>query len=87
MLLFKQMMIVYLFYQENKLNKLKINKLQKSAFPPNFVHSLDSTHMMMTAIEMERLNIPFTAVHDSYWTYPCHVDEMNKVFYNNNNNY
>ena len=23
---------------------------QKSAFPPNFVHSLDSTHMMMTAV-------------------------------------
>ena len=22
---------------------------QRSAFPPNFVHSLDSTHMLMTA--------------------------------------
>lgn len=24
---------------------------QKSAFPPNFIHSIDSSHMMMTAIE------------------------------------
>ena len=23
---------------------------QGSAFPPNFIHSLDSTHMMMTAL-------------------------------------
>jgi len=23
---------------------------QKSAFPPNFVHSIDSCHMMMTAL-------------------------------------
>ena len=30
---------------------LPISKMkQKSAFPPNFVHSLDSTHMMYTAI-------------------------------------
>lgn len=24
---------------------------QASAFPPNFVHSLDATHMMLTALE------------------------------------
>jgi DNA-directed RNA polymerase len=24
---------------------------QASAFPPNFIHSLDATHMMLTAIE------------------------------------
>ena len=23
---------------------------QKNAFPPNFIHSLDSTHMMLTAL-------------------------------------
>jgi len=29
---------------------LPVNKnKQKSAFPPNYVHSLDSTHMMYTA--------------------------------------
>lgn len=24
---------------------------QASAFPPNFIHSLDATHMMLTALE------------------------------------
>ena len=24
---------------------------QRTAFPPNYIHSLDSSHMMMTAIE------------------------------------
>jgi DNA-directed RNA polymerase len=50
---------------------------QKSAFPPNFVHSLDSTHMLMTAIEMDRMCLPFAAVHDSYWAHACNVDTMN----------
>ncbi|KAL3665603.1 hypothetical protein V7S43_009637 [Phytophthora oleae] len=51
---------------------------QKSAFPPNFVHSLDSTHMMLTARRcLEDDNISFAAVHDSYWTHACSVDIMN----------
>ncbi len=50
---------------------------QKSAFPPNFVHSLDSTHMLLTAIRMQKLNLSFTSVHDSYWTHPCSVGAMN----------
>jgi DNA-directed RNA polymerase len=52
---------------------------QKTAFPPNYVHSLDSTHMFLTVLKMKELNIPYTAVHDSYWTYPCHIDVMNQV--------
>ncbi|GMI43369.1 hypothetical protein TrCOL_g9668, partial [Triparma columacea] len=52
---------------------------QRSAFPPNYVHSLDSTHMLMTAIEMEKRNLPFSAVHDSYWCHPRNVDTMNEV--------
>lgn len=52
---------------------------QRTAFPPNFVHSLDSSHMFLTTLKMAELNIPFTAVHDSYWTYPCHVDVMSEV--------
>ena len=27
---------------------------QKNAFPPNFIHSLDSTHMMLTALHCFR---------------------------------
>jgi DNA-directed RNA polymerase, mitochondrial len=50
---------------------------QVSAFPPNFIHSLDSSHMLLTALEMDRRGLTFSAVHDSFWTHPCDVDEMN----------
>lgn len=52
---------------------------QVSAFPPNFVHSLDSSHMLLTAVEMEKRGLCFSAVHDSYWTHPCDIEEMNSV--------
>eukprot|EP00522_Entomoneis_paludosa_P007714 CAMPEP_0172440348 /NCGR_PEP_ID=MMETSP1065-20121228/993_1 /TAXON_ID=265537 /ORGANISM="Amphiprora paludosa, Strain CCMP125" /LENGTH=1049 /DNA_ID=CAMNT_0013189139 /DNA_START=238 /DNA_END=3387 /DNA_ORIENTATION=- len=52
---------------------------QVTAFPPNFVHSLDSAHMHLTALEMDRRGLTFSAVHDSFWTHPCDVDEMNTV--------
>ena len=52
---------------------------QKTAFPPNFVHSLDATHMLMTTLKMKEKQLTFAAVHDSFWTHPCDVDEMNKV--------
>lgn len=50
---------------------------QKSAFPPNFVHSLDSTHMLLTAMEMDKAGVPFAAVHDSYWVHAGNIDKMN----------
>lgn len=50
-----------------------------SAFPPNYIHSLDSTHMLMTALEMDRRGLSFSAVHDSFWTHPCDIDEMNEA--------
>lgn len=52
---------------------------QTSAFPPNYVHSLDSSHMILTALEMDRRGLIFSAVHDSFWTHPCDVDELNCV--------
>lgn len=52
---------------------------QASAFPPNFVHSLDSSHMLLTALEMDRRGLTFSAVHDSFWTHACDVDEMNEA--------
>ena len=52
---------------------------QKSAFPPNYVHSLDSTHMMLTAMAVQREGITFSSVHDSYWCHPSNVDQMGKI--------
>jgi len=54
-------------------------KKQRSAFPPNFVHSMDASHMLMTCKKMKRDNLTFAAVHDSYWTHACDVSTMNQV--------
>ncbi|XP_037513108.1 DNA-directed RNA polymerase, mitochondrial [Rhipicephalus sanguineus] len=52
---------------------------QKNGFPPNFIHSLDSSHMMLTAIYCQKAGIQFVSVHDCYWTHPNTVDIMNKI--------
>lgn len=49
---------------------------QRSAFPPNYVHSLDSTHMLMTAVDCHGMGLAFAAVHDSYWTHASSVEAM-----------
>ena len=52
---------------------------QAGGFPPNFIHSLDATHMFFTADECRRRGVTFAAVHDSYWTHAGSVDTMNEV--------
>ncbi|XP_019420030.1 PREDICTED: DNA-directed RNA polymerase 2B, chloroplastic/mitochondrial-like [Lupinus angustifolius] len=54
-------------------------KRQKTAFPPNFVHSLDGSHMMMTAVTCKKEGLNFAGVHDSYWTHAGDVDQMNRI--------
>ncbi|GMH34103.1 hypothetical protein BSKO_01937 [Bryopsis sp. KO-2023] len=56
---------------------------QRSAFPPNYVHSLDSSHMMMTAIGCHESGLAFAGVHDSFWTHAGSVDEMNVILREN----
>ncbi|KAF8637123.1 hypothetical protein AX17_003027 [Amanita inopinata Kibby_2008] len=58
----------------------EVNSLkQASAFPPNFIHSLDATHMMLTALECQAQGLTFASVHDSYWTHACSIDNMSGV--------
>ncbi|KOC63963.1 DNA-directed RNA polymerase, mitochondrial [Habropoda laboriosa] len=52
---------------------------QRNAFPPNFIHSLDSTHMMLTSLHCNKENVTFVSVHDCFWTHPCTVDTMNRI--------
>ncbi|KAI2201188.1 DNA-directed RNA polymerase [Ophidiomyces ophidiicola] len=52
---------------------------QLQAFPPNFIHSLDATHMMLSAIKCDELGLSFSAVHDSFWTHAGDIDTMNGV--------
>ncbi|KAI9322383.1 hypothetical protein BX666DRAFT_1894345 [Dichotomocladium elegans] len=57
-----------------------VNALKQStAFPPNFIHSLDATHMLMSAVACHERGLTFASVHDSYWTHACNVDDMNQV--------
>uniref|UniRef100_A0A671SGJ4 DNA-directed RNA polymerase n=1 Tax=Sinocyclocheilus anshuiensis TaxID=1608454 RepID=A0A671SGJ4_9TELE len=52
---------------------------QKNAFPPNFIHCLDSTNMMLTSLHCYRAGLTFVSVHDCYWTHAVTVDTMNRV--------
>lgn len=52
---------------------------QLQAFPPNFIHSLDASHMLLSALECDEKGLTFAAVHDSFWTHAADVDVMNDV--------
>uniref|UniRef100_A0A7S1IXA0 DNA-directed RNA polymerase n=1 Tax=Eutreptiella gymnastica TaxID=73025 RepID=A0A7S1IXA0_9EUGL len=52
---------------------------QASAFPPNYVHSVDSSHMYLTALECNRQGVTFAGVHDSFWTHPGSMDTMQAI--------
>lgn len=62
----------------SKLASIDIRK-QLNAVAPNFIHSIDSIHMLMTCIAAKNSNIPFISVHDSFWTLPCDVDELSRL--------
>jgi DNA-directed RNA polymerase len=79
-----QQYVVKTVVQQVQLNDprkdLPVNTIkQRSAFPPNYVHSLDSCHMMLTSIECKKRDITYTSVHDSYWTHACTVDQMSSI--------
>ncbi|KAI9787243.1 MAG: DNA-directed RNA polymerase [Geoglossum umbratile] len=52
---------------------------QSQAFPPNFIHSLDATHMLLSAIRCNEAGLTFASVHDSFWTHACDVNTMNHI--------
>jgi hypothetical protein len=63
----------------NTLNTSVMKQRQRTAFPPNYIHSIDSTHMMMTAIECRNRGLSFAGVHDSFWTHAGTIHTMNEV--------
>ncbi|KAM0232831.1 hypothetical protein ACHAPO_007657 [Fusarium lateritium] len=52
---------------------------QLQGFPPNFIHSLDASHMLLSALKCDELGLHFAAVHDSFWTHAADVDILNGV--------
>ncbi|XP_011140975.1 DNA-directed RNA polymerase, mitochondrial isoform X2 [Harpegnathos saltator] len=63
----------------SKIQKKPDTMKQKNAFPPNFIHSLDSCHMMLTSLHCEQAGITFMSVHDCFWTHPQSVEIMSKI--------
>ena len=46
--------------------------------PPNFIHSLDATHMLMCAARCRDDDVTFASVHDSYWSHASSIDQLSK---------
>ncbi|KAH8606421.1 putative DNA dependent RNA polymerase [Trypanosoma vivax] len=55
------------------------SRKQLTAIAPNLIHSLDASHLAMTAIEMQNLGLSMMAVHDSYWTHACDLPTLSRV--------
>jgi DNA-directed RNA polymerase len=72
--------VVPFFFKEVLMCMGTVNTMkQASAFPPNFIHILDATHRMSTAIECRVQGLTFASVHDSYWTHACSIDHMSEI--------
>jgi len=54
------------------------SRKQMAAFPPNFIHSLDASHMLLSAVACAEKGLEFAAVHDSYWTHAGDVETMSE---------
>lgn len=52
---------------------------QLQAFPPNFIHSLDATHMILSVLKCNDAGLTFASIHDSFWTHACDVDTLNTI--------
>ncbi|KAJ4296875.1 DNA-directed RNA polymerase [Kalmusia sp. IMI 367209] len=52
---------------------------QLQAFPPNFIHSLDATHMILSALKCSEMGLDFAAVHDSFWTHAADIPNLNVI--------
>jgi DNA-directed RNA polymerase len=69
-----QPMYLTLTFEGDKIDRAK----QASAVAPNYVHSLDATHLMMTVNRMraEGVTHSFAVIHDSFGVHACDVDEL-----------
>eukprot|EP00927_Polykrikos_kofoidii_P033645 TRINITY_DN28472_c0_g1_i1.p1 TRINITY_DN28472_c0_g1~~TRINITY_DN28472_c0_g1_i1.p1 ORF type:complete len:1198 (-),score=164.40 TRINITY_DN28472_c0_g1_i1:144-3737(-) len=52
---------------------------QRMGFPPNFIHSLDATHMALVADACHREGLVFAGVHDSFWTHACDAPRIGHI--------
>ncbi len=68
-----QPMYLTLTFEGDKIDRAK----QASAVAPNYVHSLDATHLMMTVNRMAgQVTDSFAVIHDSFGVHACDTDEL-----------
>lgn len=52
----------------------------RNGFAPNFIHSMDATHLLLTLLEAEKEGLTgFAAVHDSFGTHACDIPVLNRI--------
>lgn len=49
------------------------------AFAANFIHSLESSHMMLTSLNCQEAGITFISEHDSFGTHAASISTMNRI--------
>ncbi|KAK3917409.1 DNA-directed RNA polymerase, mitochondrial [Frankliniella fusca] len=59
--------------------RMPVIRKHRNAFSPNFIHSLDSCHMILTGLYCEQANVTFVSVHDCYWVHPKNAVAMSKI--------
>lgn len=64
--------------QSSIFDSIDSNK-QVAAFPPNFIHSLDATHMFRTALACYKEDLTFASVHDCFWSHAATIPKMNRI--------
>lgn len=52
---------------------------QVDGFAPNFVHSIDATHMLLAAIGCDKKGIDLVEVHDAFWTHAQQGDKLGET--------
>ena len=60
------------------INKVDINR-QTNGIAPNFIHSLDATHLMKTVLGMKGITKSFAVIHDSFGVHACDTEELRSV--------
>ena len=66
-------------YEDEYPRRISVRK-QINAIAPNFIHSLDAAHMMLTVDRLAEHGLSnFAMVHDSYGVHACDVDIMGQV--------
>jgi DNA-directed RNA polymerase, mitochondrial len=69
---------VTIHVKDENLSPVRVSK-QVAGFPPNFIHSLDACHMLLTAMACYESGLTFASVHDSFWTHASDVDTMSRL--------